>query len=414
VAAPADPAFAAELSRAEQELAAGAIEPARARLLRLEASGHRETQLLFLLGMTAFVTKDYPEAIRHFRAILAREPGASRVRLELARTFYEARDWRNAERQFRFARAGDLPPVVAGKVDGYLAQIRRQRTFTFGFSVALAPDSNVNAGPSAENVTLYGLPFQLDQDARASSGVGFALAAQTAWTPRLSESWRWDVTANGYSRLYTKARFDEAALVLATGPHLVRERIDASLHVTATRRWFAGDVYAKAYGGVLDATWYLTGRTALTGSAELAHVDYPSFAAQTGPVVNLSVGVLRALTAASYGRVGLSLGREDAQDSAFANRSIGLDTGYVREFGAGITASLGGRVRLSRYDEAALAFGAKRRDEQYVLQAGLTLRKLQLRGLAPSVTVTETINNSNITLYRFRRARVEFGLTRTF
>ena len=71
-------------------------------------------------------------------------------------------------------------------------------------------------------------------------------------------------------------------------------------------------------------------------------------------------------------------------------------------------------MRLSRYDEAALAFGAKRRDEQYVLQAGLTLRKLQLRGLAPSVTVTETINNSNITLYRFRRARVEFGLTRTF
>ena len=407
VVAPADPAFAAELDRAEHELAAGQIAPAQARLLRLEASGHRETQLLFLLGLAAFASKDYPEAVRRYRAILAREPRASRVRLELARTFYEAHDWRNAERQFRFA------PVVARKVDGFLAQIRRRRTFTSSFSVALAPDSNVNAGPTAENVTLYGLPFELSQDARSHSGVGLALSAQAAWTPHLSDQWRWDATASGYSRLYSHARFDEAALVLATGPHLVRERIDASLHATATRRWFAGDLYAKGYGGALEATWYLTGRTALTGTAEAGHVEYPHFAPQTGPVYSLSAGVLRALTAASYGRIGVSWGRENAQSAVFANYSIGADAGYVREFGAGITASLGGRVRLSRYDDAG-AFDAKRRDEQYTLQGGLTFRKLQLRGLAPSVTVTETINDSNISLYQFRRTRVEFGLNRTF
>ena len=414
VAAATDPAAAAELNRAEQEIAAGPIDAARTRLLALEAKGQRQTQIQFLLGLSAYAAKDYPEAVRRYRAILAREPGATRVRLELARTFFAARDWRNAERQFRFARAGKLPPVVARKVDGFLAQIRRQRKFTFGFSVALAPDSNINAGPSADNVTLYGLPFQLSQDARASSGVGLALSGQAAWTPHLSADWRWDVTANGYTRLYTKARFDEAAVVLATGPHLVRSRFDASLHATATRRWFAGDLYAKGYGGVLDATWYLTGRTALTGSAELSHVDYPNFAPQTGSVISLSAGVLRALTAASFGRVGVSWGRDNAQVAAFANHSIGIDGGYVREFGAGITANVGARVRLSRYDGLYDAFNATRRDEQYILQGGLTFRKLQLRGLAPSVTVTETINDSNITLYRFRRTRVEFGLNRTF
>lgn len=406
--------YGADLARAQQLIAAGAPGEARALLLRLEAGGHRDSQVLFLLGMAALAQGDNPEAIRRFRAILAREPNAGRVRLELARAFFAAGDWRNAERQFRFARAGKLPVAAQRKVDGYLAEIRRRRTFTFGFSVALAPDTNVNAGPSADNVTLYGLPFELSKDARASSGVGAALAAQAAWTPRLSRDWRWDFTANGYTRQYANARFDEAGVVLATGPHLVRNRIDASLHATATRRWYAGDVYAQGLGGALDATWYLTGRTALTGSAELAHIEYPHFAAQSGPVVNLGLGVLRSLTPSSLGRVGVAWGREAADAAVFANHSYGLDAGYVREFGAGITINLGARLRLSRYDAAAAAFGTRRRDEQYVVQGGVVLRRVQVKGFAPSVTVTETINDSNITLYRFRRTRVEFGLTRNF
>lgn len=414
LAAKTEPGYAAQIARAERLIAAGSPAEARAVLLQLEAAGRHDSQLLFLLGMAAMAQNDHSEAIRRFRAILAREPTAVRVRLELARAFFAAGDWRNAERQFRFARAGNIPVVVQRKVDGYLVQIRRLRTFSFGFSVSVAPDTNVNAGPSTDNVTLYGLPFELSQDARASSGVGMALAVQAAWTPRLSRDWRWDFAASGYTRLYTRARFSEAAVVLATGPHLVRDRIDASLHATSTRRWYAGDTYAQGLGGAVDATWYLTGRTALTGSAELSQVDYPHFTAQSGPVARLAVGVLRSLTPASLGRVGLSWGREAADDPAFANRSIGLDAGYVREFGAGITVNLGARVRQSRYDVAVEAFGAKRRDEQYVVQGGLVLRRLQVKGFAPSVTVTETFNDSNITLYRFRRTRLEFGLTRNF
>ena len=411
--ATAEPGYATQIARAERLIAAGSPAEARAVLLRLEEAGHHDSQSQFLLGMAAMAQDDHAEAIRRFRAILAREPKAVRVRLELARAFFAAKDWRNAERQFRFARAGNLPAAAQRKVDGYLAQIRRERTFSFGFSVAVAPDTNVNAGPSAENVTLYGLPFKLSQDARASSGVGMALAAQAAWTPHLSRAWRWDVAASGYTRQYQRARFSEAAAVLAAGPHLVRDRIDASLHATATRRWYAGDTYAQGLGGTVDATWYLSGRTALTGSAELSHVDYPHFAAQSGPVVNLAVGALRSLTPASLGRIGLSWGREVADDPVFANYSYGVDAGYVREFGGGITVNLGARVRLSRYD-APSALGDKRSDQQYVVQGGLVLRRLQVKGFAPSVSVTETFNDSNITLYRFRRTRLEFGLTRNF
>ena len=83
-------------------------------LAELERANPRDDEVQFLLGMIAMEEKAYGQAIRRFRRILARRPGAVRVRLELGRAFYLAKDFDNAERQFRLARAGaclDSPRV---------------------------------------------------------------------------------------------------------------------------------------------------------------------------------------------------------------------------------------------------------------------------------------------------------------
>src|ERR1700712_3173731 len=67
-----------------------------------------DSEMLFLLATVAVAQKDYDAAISLYRHILVREPGAERVRLELARTFFLKGDYDNADRQFRFARAGDI------------------------------------------------------------------------------------------------------------------------------------------------------------------------------------------------------------------------------------------------------------------------------------------------------------------
>jgi len=54
--------------------------------------------------------------------ILAAEPIASGFGLELARGFHSNR-YENAERNFRFARAGDISPEVKANIDQYLAAI---------------------------------------------------------------------------------------------------------------------------------------------------------------------------------------------------------------------------------------------------------------------------------------------------
>ncbi len=412
--APSHPDYIEMRESAERMLAQGQTADAREALLALEAKGHRDSQLAFLLGMAALMAKDHGEAIRRFRDILAREPEAVRVRLELARSFYEKRDYRNAERQFQLVRAGNLPGAVRKKVDAYLATIRRERTFTFDLSIGVAPDTNVNASPSVDQVSLFGLPFALSPDAKAKSGIGLAVGSQINWSPHVSKQLRWDVIGSGFTRRYAEARFSETVLAAATGPRLVREPFELSMHAKLSRRWFGGKPYAQSQGADVDGRYYMSGRTALTGSFELGRLRYPEVPAQNGSFFSMSAGALHALGPTSFGRLAMSYGRENARDKAFASGSVRLEGGYAREFGRGITVNLAGAVRLTDYDRPLLAFGATRKDRQYVAQAGILSRRIQFLGFAPTLTLTQMINDSSIPLYKFKRTRSEIGLTRTF
>jgi DNA-binding SARP family transcriptional activator len=91
--------------------------------------------------MIAVAEKRYNAAINEFRRILAVEPDRERVRLELARAFLLAADYDNAERNFKFARAGDLPPETKTTIDQYLAAITRLRRWSYNVGVSLADDT---------------------------------------------------------------------------------------------------------------------------------------------------------------------------------------------------------------------------------------------------------------------------------
>src|SRR5579864_4713512 len=156
----------------------GHAEKARAILLALEAEKIPDiadaNEVQFLLGLLDLADKDYESAVHRYHRILISEPKAVRVRLELGRAYFLADDYANAERQFLFARAGKLPPAVLKNIDRYLSAIRSLKTFSYTIALSIASDSNINAGPATDTVSLYGLPFQLSQSAKGNNGVGLA------------------------------------------------------------------------------------------------------------------------------------------------------------------------------------------------------------------------------------------------
>lgn len=407
-------AFANEVNLAEQLILLGRFDEARARLAELEQSRPQDSQVQFLLALLDRQDKDYDSAISRFRRILVNEPKAVRVRLELGRTFYESGDYYNAERQFLFARAGKLPQAVVRNVDRYLVSIRGLKTFAFGFSVAIAPDSNLNAGPAIDAVSLYGLPFQLSPDAKANSGIGLAIAGNAEWAPRIARQLRFRMGANVNRNQYRDTQFDDMTLAAYAGPRFNSRRWEFNLLGNAARRWYGDRTYTDLLGGSADATYYINTRMGLGAGFNLSHLKFPQNPQQSGDRGIFSLSYFYAPTPASLLRASALAGRENAEIPAYANdlRQAGLS--YVREFKGGITIGLAPSYTHIAYHAPLAAFDATRVDSQYTGQVTLLYRRIDIYGVTPRIIYTYTRNESSIPLFRFTRSRWELGFTSSY
>lgn len=409
-----DSDFAVRTHQAEQLVAANRPDEARALLEELEKHRPRDSQVQFLLGLLDRQDEDYESAARRFRRILVDDPKAVRVRLELALTFYEEGDFSGAERQFRFARAGQLPPGVSNNVDRYLGIIRQRKTFSYGFSLAVSPDSNLNAGPATDTVTLYGLPFELSAEARQRSGIGVIGDITAEWAPRVARNLKMRLGGQFHRAQYGASIFNDMTAAIYAGPRLNLKRWEFNLAGSAARRWYGNHPYTDMVAGSADATYYLTPRLSVGGALGLNHVDYARNVLQTGSGGTLAANLSYVPTPASFVRATIQAGRQDARAKAYASNTILIGAQYLRELKGGFTVGFAPSFTSINFDEPLAAFGATRRDRQYTIQTTVLNRRIDLYGLTPRVSYTFTRNNSTVALYRFSRSRFEVGITSAF
>lgn|GEM_PF-1185243 len=374
----------------------------------------RDNQVQFLLGILDIGDRDYDSAIAHFHRILVNDPKQVRVRLELGRAYFMKKDYADAQRQFLFARAGHLPPGVQGNVDRFLGAIRSLQTFSYGLSFSLAADSNLNAGPATDSVSLYGLPFQLSPNARANSGIGLSFDSNAEWSPRLGKTLKWRLGTQLHRSQYRQSEFDDMTLGVYTGPHVTLKRWDFNLLGSVSRRWYGDRTYTNSLGGSLDATYYVTARLGLGASTGLSHIDYPQNTFQNGPGHTYGVNTVYTPTPASILRGSATFGLQDAQVAAYANHSQQFGLSYSREFQGGVTVSVAPGYTRIAYAAPLAAFPAARLDRQVSGQLALLDRKIDWSGFTPRLVYTYTRNDSSIPLYAFKRNRVELGFTRAF
>ena len=161
------------IEAARTALAKGELEDAEFLLQGVKPGEGNIDDLDFLYGSIAMAREDWQTAIARFRAMLIRDPTLPRVRLDLALSYFRAKEDGSATYHFRQVLGDkDLPPVVRARTLAFLDAIRRRKTWSVSAAVALAPDSNINAATSSRQVNLFGFPAQLSEDARQTSGVG--------------------------------------------------------------------------------------------------------------------------------------------------------------------------------------------------------------------------------------------------
>lgn len=404
------------INAAKALMQAGRAAEAKALLKLLAKGGPSSNDIDFLLGMIALDEKAYGDAIGHFRSILGREPNAIRVRLELGRAFFLDGDYANARRQFEFARAGNPAPEVVANIDRYLYAIRQAKSWSYRFGLAVAPDTNINAGTGAREVTLYGLPFELSEETRRQSGIGLAIDAGAEWAPRLSGRIRWRVGANMLRREYSGSKFDDMTVVAYTGPRIVTQRWDLSLLATGSGRWYGANPYNRAGGGRIEATYYPKPQMGLSATLSAQWVDYPRVESMSGPLLFVGAGMIYALTPSSGISLKAGQTRQTAREEPQSYWSWNAAAGYFRDLPAGFSVYVEPGFAYSRYDEAdtRLGFDRVRSDKVAQMFVSVLNRRISVARFTPRVSYTFTRQDSSIPLFSFTRNKVEVGLTTEF
>ena len=415
--APPRPELSAEIliKAARAALAKGKLDDAEFLLKGVRPGEGDIDDLDFLHGTIAAKRGDWPAAIARFRAMLARNPDLPRVRLDLALAYFNAGEDGNAAYHFRLALGTeDLPAIVRARALVFLDLIRRRKTWSITGTVALAPDTNINAATSAREVELFGLPATLSEDARRTSGVGVIANVSGGYEARLSEDVRLGISAGLRTRTYREDQFNERVLSARSGPRFLFDRFDLRPELTVSERRIGGDIYSRSNGLEVSGNWLVAPTWRLSGSVGAERIAYEGFLGE-GRIDSVNLGLAHALDRATQLRANGGFRREILEKDAYSWREFVLGVSAAREFPLGFVLSAGPLYRWREYGAPLPTFGSQARlDRTLAGRITVSNRHVALAGFMPEITVRVERRESNLTLYGYERTVAEIGVVRSF
>ena len=385
--------------------------PARQMLDGLEKAYPGDQQVLFLEGQLAFAEGDYKQAVAIYRRMLTKNPGLTRVRLELARALFAARDYEAARYHFEIALGQTLDEQARENIYAFLRAIRG-RTSWLRFSAVFGPDSNPNFATNARTVDVLGTTFVLNPDARAKSSFGANVTAQGRYA--FGEDNRNFVNGALEYRDYAGSFADYGALELTLGRSLV---VGESLWTAELGPLVANYQDRELYHGAIARLTHARplGEHLLASSyVSMKRLEYPTYAYLTGDQYWGGATLRYGLDPTSAAWTSVSLGRNLAHDAPYSYRAVGALLGYSKELPARFNVQVQVSAYRYSYDEPQPLFGADRTDDLLQLDLGITARDWSYQGFAPTLMLSAGRNDSSIPLYSYKRRFIGVGLTREF
>jgi tetratricopeptide (TPR) repeat protein len=403
------------LEQARHAIAHGELDAAGDLLSRVEGDDFDLNDFDFLRGTLAMRRGDYGTAIAAFRAILRRSPGLQRVRLDLARAYFLAGDDAAARHHFDRAAAAGLPTRVQQRVDDYLDRMKRRKRWSINVTIGIAPDSNINAATASNIVHIYGLPFHLDPSARKTSGIGISGQLGAAYHLPLTNALQLRIAGRIDEMNYSGKSFDHRTLSGSVGPRfLANKSAEVTFLVTGLRRWYGGAGYSRGIGGRITTRTRLMPRLILGGSVDLYQMTYDRALSLDGPQFALGTFLTYRLDARSAIRLDVAYLREWTRSKPNRNNRYVMAAQYTRHLPWEFVIDLSGSLGIVRHDAPYPAFGATRRDVTARYDIGLSNKHLDLFGFTPVISLGRDHRWSNISLFDYRRSRLEFSVRRNF
>ena len=374
----------------------------------------------FLMGMTAKAAGQQQAAAKAFaRVIIISPASAGRSKLELAQLYFNNGNYGEARRLLLEVRAENPPPQVRQNIDRYLALMGKapeEDALKFRTSAGVTYDSNVNQATTKDQVTMFGLPFTLSDDAKAQDDFYATLKFEMDHVAHLTPDVDWQsgfaVTRKEYFELN---QYDSFMLEASTGPVFKLGEatlLSLPMSIDLMRYDNGNDFYSIVAGLAPQLRTKLSDKASLTLAGNIAHKHFFKNGDRDTWSYDASTNVDYAVGQGSL-RLGGSLGKDDSGIDTYSNWRAGLNASLYQPLGENLTGSIWASFMHSDYEEKEAAYTEARKDDR-VSVGGDVRYALQGPGVDLILSGSYTHNASNLDLYGYEQFQTTFTIAKPF
>jgi tetratricopeptide (TPR) repeat protein len=366
-----------------------------------------ELQRAFIEGARLLEAGDYEAAARIFRALVQRT-NSPRIKLELARTLYQLKQYRESRALFKEVQLEpDIPWQVRDNIDRFMHSIDNVLGYV-RFSASVVSDSNPRNITSQRDFTIGGvrLTFQPPQDNKRVTGLHYGVQA---YQPILPESRLAGYFTGSYLD-YPSSSLDRLTVDGGLAKELGGEggpRVRAGIEAGTF-----GDkrLYDFPYAGYLQPLSRSASHN-LNAELKLGRVNFPHFGHLDATYASGTLSAFKALSQTVAVSLGGTVERSRAEEAPYSYYGAAFAPGIawlMTEPALLVKAELAfGRRQYGAVDPL---FGEERLDRRARLDLSVRSKQWRWRNFTPGLVLSIDRTKSNIDFYSYEKVNLSLVL----
>ena len=382
----------------------------------------QQTEAAFLSALDAMAQGEPTTAIRILTDILARDPNLIRVRLELARAYFEAEEWARSRREFFAILSAEIPEAVRTNVLWFIREIDARRGVEWNAQIGFAKLGNGRRYDSDEIELDFGgftLPSQLDRNTDTTLGLR-ASADVTARAPvGFLSSGRSQVLAFGTLMAAIEdgpnTDYDDVILEVSPGLRYVRNLTTLNAALVGGKRFVRARQFEDRYGLRLNGEHRWANGQSVFSVLSYEQLNNRQSDSLDGHRWVGEIGYSRAVGGRAIIGASAYFENKTVEFDLENYRNIGFAVFGSADIGFGLTIRPRAYFENRHFETPSPLFVSSPDENSYGLRLRVEKNDIFVaRAFTPFVSVSYQRTESDIDAFSYREFEYAFGLDRRF
>ena len=357
--------------------------------------------------------KDYLGAIQTLEKIIELDNTLLPFYLELARLQFTIHDFKSAENNFLFVYKQNIPSNVKNNIRYYLRQIERHDPATINYNFKISYNDNINNGTYADTVRLFGIPFKVNEEAKAKESYELFTDINGAYDFDL-ESYRLNTGFLINHSNYTGSAYDRLKYGINIGPEYYYKGQKINWSLLLSREEIDSNPIVNSREIRVSNLFNYRPNIQIQSAIGIGETDYYNNANYNSDskFINLLVNYIDRNNI-NYS-TNLKFTDNDAVYKPYGNEKKYFSTSIASNLPRGFFVNLQLGIEDVDYDAYQFMWLTTREDRLEFASLSLRNERLYISNFYPEINITLRDNDSNVEVYKTSSDSISIFLIKDF